>query len=133
MAVEKQFGAALDKAKEQGRGIFSTTAKFFNAQVPPALMPQLKVARLMLRLPTFFCSRNFVALSPRKELRSIVAPEEATAAVGVLRRKPVENYEQCGVYPAPRGPRRDDVRGVGCSGVGGVAETMLVVGMARRG
>jgi len=127
---EQQFDAALEKAKEGGKGIMSAMATMFNSQVSPALISQLEVSHMLWQMPTALASRTFAPIALKSDLRVVGAPEEVQRTGRPLRQASRAVRAAPHTNPRRHGrPSLDDLRGMGRAGLGGVAAAVLLVGV----
>ena len=61
------FAKCMEQATEQGKGLKSATAKYFNLQATQDVNCQGETMHLNFRLPRYLCSRSFIRLSTKKK------------------------------------------------------------------
>ena len=74
------FAKCLEKAVDEGKGVKSAAAKFFNLAATQDAKCQLETMHLAFRLPRYLCSRDFARLSTRSKARRVFKKEEVSAA-----------------------------------------------------
>ena len=73
------FAKCLEKAADEGKGVRSAAAKFFNIAATQDQKCQLETMHLAFRLPRYFCSREFNRLSTRSKARRVLKAQEVSA------------------------------------------------------
>ena len=77
--AEETFDEALAKAAEEGKGVMSAVAEFFNKQVAPRAISQLEVHHILWTFQPYLASRGFARLALNTELRKLRGPSQVAA------------------------------------------------------
>ena len=78
--MENSFSLCIEKAREQQQGAGSAMVKWFNLQSLTEVKAQLETMHLVFDVPRFFCSREFVDLWLKSEVRSAKTKDQILAS-----------------------------------------------------
>ena len=70
------FAKCMEQATEQGKGLKSAAARYFNLQATQDAKCQGETMHLNFRLPGYLCSRSFTRLSTKNVAAKVLKPSE---------------------------------------------------------